>query len=466
MSAEEGEDRVELADSAPARAAAQVVAGLRAAGHAAWWVGGCVRDLALGLPPKDYDVATSALPADVGQIFSHVVEVGVAFGVVRVRERPASGGNRVEIEVATFRADGGYSDGRHPDNVRFTDAREDVIRRDFTVNGLLLDPLGEDGGLARSGRIVDFVSGLDDLRAGVLRAIGDPDARFEEDALRLLRAVRFAARFGLTIEAATAAAISGRAATLTRVSAERIRDELGAMCGGPDPVGAVSLLGRFGLLEPLWPALARMDPGLRLASARFAAASAALAARPPPSRPQQGGLAMATTITLPLGFALIFADLVAPHAAAPIPLADLAAALRLSRADGRTLAHLVVVAHELAALAADPPTGPVSLFGGVPVAVVRLLRDGHGDAALVAALADPALTTRQREQLLAWRACRASVPASGWCPDLVVDGRALQALGRRPSPRFKLALLAAEDAQIAGEDPLAAALAALDLTLR
>lgn len=192
--------------------AVEIVKRLRAAGHVAYLAGGCVRDLLLGLEPKDYDVATDAPPERVRKLFNNTQAVGAAFGVILVR----LGGS--QIEVATFRADMEYADGRHPVGVRFTSAEEDAKRRDFTINGLFLDPIDD--------RVIDFVGGQEDLRAKILRAIGEPNHRFEEDHLRLLRAVRFASRFALTIENKTSAAIASHAEHLSRISPERVGEEL------------------------------------------------------------------------------------------------------------------------------------------------------------------------------------------------------------------------------------------------
>ena len=189
--------------------AVAVVKRLRDAGHIAYFAGGCVRDTLLGLTPKDYDVATDAPPDRVRQLFSNTQAVGAAFGVILVRHRKSV------IEVATFRADLQYKDGRRPEGVVFTTAEEDAKRRDFTINGLLMDPLEGD-------KVIDYVSGQEDLKNKVLRAIGEPNHRFEEDHLRLLRAVRFAARFGLVIEPSTATAITGHAEQLKRISPARV----------------------------------------------------------------------------------------------------------------------------------------------------------------------------------------------------------------------------------------------------
>ena len=215
-------------------AAAAVVGKLRAAGHQAYFVGGCVRDLLLGREPQDFDIATSARPEQVLQLFERTFAVGAHFGVVLVATRaPGAEGEQdqeVVTEVATFRSDGAYSDGRRPDEVRFAEsAEEDVKRRDFTINGMLLDPeiLAQTG--LPSAATLDFVGGMKDLAAGVVRAIGEPRLRFSEDKLRMLRAVRFAARFGFALAATTAAAIREQAATVDQVSFERMRDELTKM---------------------------------------------------------------------------------------------------------------------------------------------------------------------------------------------------------------------------------------------
>ena len=189
---------------------------LRSRGYQAWLVGGCVRDLIMGREPKDYDIATDARPEQLIALFPKAQRVGAQFGVVLVNG----------VEVATFRSDHAYSDGRHPGRVVFeTEAKQDVLRRDFTINALLLDPAALNSPDLKSA-VIDYSGGLADIEAGIIRAIGDPERRFEEDHLRMLRAVRFAARFGFQIEAATMAAIREHHAQIARVSPERIRDEL------------------------------------------------------------------------------------------------------------------------------------------------------------------------------------------------------------------------------------------------
>jgi poly(A) polymerase len=225
--------------------ASTIVEKLRHRGFQAYLVGGCVRDLLLGREPKDYDVATSATPTQVMSIFPQTYAVGAQFGVVLV---PAPDG---DVEVATFRSDIGYSDGRHPDEVRFsTDPREDVARRDFTINGMLLDPV--------SNEVLDFVGGRKDLEAKIIRTIGDPKQRFAEDKLRMLRAVRFAARFGYTIEPATFAAIEELADEIHVVSRERVRDELTRMLTEGHARRAFLLLDESGLLPEVLPEISAM----------------------------------------------------------------------------------------------------------------------------------------------------------------------------------------------------------------
>ncbi len=239
-------------------AAAQIVARLRAQGHLAYFAGGCVRDLLLQREPRDYDVATSATPDAVISLFSRTFAVGAHFGVVLVVSGAAIG-EEIATEVATFRNDGIYSDGRHPDAVRFsTDPREDVLRRDFTINGMLLDPALLLPSADVTPAVLDFVGGQADLAAGIVRAIGDPERRFQEDKLRMLRAVRFAARFGYVIEPQTFAAIRVLAAEIVQVSRERIRDELTRMLTEGAARNAFELLDSTGLLQQVLPEAVRM----------------------------------------------------------------------------------------------------------------------------------------------------------------------------------------------------------------
>ena len=226
--------------------AIEIAHDLRSQGFQAWLVGGCVRDLVLGREPKDYDIATGARPNRLLELFPKAQLVGAQFGVVLVDG----------VEVATFRSDHSYLDGRHPQQVVFeTDVKQDVLRRDFTINALLLDPAYLDD---PAGHVVDFVGGIDDLRSGIIRAIGDPIQRFEEDHLRMLRAVRFAARFGFTIEPGTFAAVQTLHRRIARVSPERIRDELVRILTEGGARRGFELLDASGLLSDILPEVAAM----------------------------------------------------------------------------------------------------------------------------------------------------------------------------------------------------------------
>jgi poly(A) polymerase len=256
------------------RHATEIVRTLRLRGHQAYFNGGCVRDLLLGREPADYDVATDATPQQVMHIFPRTFAVGEQFGVVLVPDSPSEqclAGEVVRrstgaVEVATFRSDVGYSDGRHPDEVRFSkDPREDVQRRDFTINGMLLDPLVLDATTfdpllpdATTNGILDFVGGRDDLKAGIIRAIGEPERRFSEDKLRMLRAVRFAARFDYQIDPSTFLAIKRLAPQISQVSQERVRDELTKMLTEGRAQRAFQLLDETGLLREVLPEISKM----------------------------------------------------------------------------------------------------------------------------------------------------------------------------------------------------------------
>jgi putative nucleotidyltransferase with HDIG domain len=222
-----------------------VIAKLRSAGQQAWLVGGCVRDLLLGCHPKDYDVATDARPDRLMDLFPKSGRVGAHFGVVLVRDAFS------QVEVATFRSDGDYADGRRPDAVRFeSDPRQDVLRRDFTINGLLMDP--------DTREVLDYVGGRADLDRRIVRAIGDPVARFREDHLRMLRAIRFAARLGFEIDSATFDAIRADHALIRRVSAERVRDEIVRILTEGGARRGFELLDATGLLAEILPEIAAM----------------------------------------------------------------------------------------------------------------------------------------------------------------------------------------------------------------
>lgn len=223
--------------------AIEVVKRLRNRGFEAFWAGGCVRDRLLGRTAKDYDVATNASPQQTREVFGsrRTLDIGAAFGVIVV----LGPGGSEPVEVTTFRSDASYSDGRHPDEVYFSTAEEDAQRRDFTINGVFYDPL--------NGKYRDFVNGIHDLEIGVIRAIGDANARFGEDKLRMLRAVRFAATFAFHIDDATFSAVRSRASEITQVSAERIGAELRLMLVHDNRAKAVQLLSSSGLLKAILP---------------------------------------------------------------------------------------------------------------------------------------------------------------------------------------------------------------------
>ncbi len=227
--------------------ALQTVARLQKAGHLAFFAGGSVRDQLLGIPPIDYDIATSAKPDEVVKLFTRCIQVGAAFGVVEVLGPRDTDGEWLRTQVATFRTDGHYTDGRRPDEVVYSSPEEDAARRDFTINGLFFDPIED--------RIYDYVAGIADLNAKILRAIGDPVARFHEDKLRILRALRMAARFRLEIEPKTYAAILAMKSTIHVVSPERITEELRKMLAHPERVAGFALLRESGLLAELLPAV-------------------------------------------------------------------------------------------------------------------------------------------------------------------------------------------------------------------
>lgn len=244
-------------------AAVEIIRTLRDRGHQAYLVGGCVRDLLLRREPADYDVSTDATPDEVMRIFPETFAVGAQFGVVlvplkalgfdRIGEPEGFGGSHPNaIEVATFRSDGIYTDGRHPESVRFSrDAEHDVQRRDFTINGLMMDPMDDD-------RVIDYVGGLADLTSGIIRTIGDPALRFGEDKLRMLRAIRFSARFRYPIEEGTFAAMQRLAPEIKQVSHERIREELTKMLTEGRAKLAFELLDESGLLREVLPEVVKM----------------------------------------------------------------------------------------------------------------------------------------------------------------------------------------------------------------
>ena len=224
--------------------ALKIVKTLSDAGFKAYWAGGCVRDMIMGLQPHDYDIATDARPDQVIKLFEKTVQVGASFGVIKVLY------DSHEFEVATFRSDGIYIDGRHPEEVHFSQEKEDALRRDFTINGLFYDTSRE--------KIIDYVNGRQDIKDGIIRTINDPKERFSEDRLRLIRSVRFAAKFGYQIEKETYQALKEMAMSISEVSAERIREEFIKMITGPNPAKCIQMLDEVGMLKVFLPEVVAM----------------------------------------------------------------------------------------------------------------------------------------------------------------------------------------------------------------
>ncbi|MEI6609405.1 MAG: CCA tRNA nucleotidyltransferase [Deltaproteobacteria bacterium] len=225
--------------------AARIVLQLRSAGFEAYFVGGCVRDFVMGVVPADYDIVTSAIPDQVIALFNRTVAIGAKFGVVAV----IVGG--YSYEVATFRSDDVYIDGRRPSNVHFTCAKEDVFRRDFTVNGLLMDPV--------TGEITDYVDGLTDIQKKIIRTIGDPDKRFQEDHLRMLRAIRFTANLNFKLDSSTQESIAKKIAQIQTISAERIQDELNKLLTRGGARRGLELMAQTEMLREILPEVGAMQ---------------------------------------------------------------------------------------------------------------------------------------------------------------------------------------------------------------
>jgi poly(A) polymerase len=414
---------------------------LREAGHVAYFAGGCVRDLLLGLTPKDYDIATAAPPQRVQELFPRTQAVGVAFGVILVKYR------RSTIEVATFRSDGVYRDGRRPADVTFTTtAEEDAKRRDFTINGLFLDPL--DGN-----RVIDYVGGQADVLDRVLRAIGNPSDRFEEDHLRLLRAVRFAARFGLGVEPATAWAIARHADALRRISPERIADELRRMLAPPTRQAAWTMLWEYGLIHVIM----RMLP-------RAGGRNAPL----PTLNPGRSILlAMAPGASVSFGTALAAGTLCYEwHAAGfPVDVRLLLEKPAVQEAARAVRATLKISNEELVEMT-GVLRGPAPLLAEAEPTVARMKRylaepTSAGSRHLLAALASVGLHAER----INWLTPRlADLAATDYAPAPFVTGDDLTAAGLTPGPVFKRVLDEVYDAQLEGR--VAGKAEALNLALR
>ncbi len=437
--------------------ATEIVRTLRQNGHKAHLVGGCVRDLLLGREPADYDVATDATPDEVMRLFPRTWAVGAQFGVVLV---PVGGGGEEEkkqvlryaqddkvsgvVEVATFRSDGLYSDGRHPDQVTYTrDPKEDVQRRDFTINGLLLDPLNN--------AVLDYVGGRADLKAGIIRTIGAPERRFAEDKLRMLRAVRFAARFEYEIDPATLEAIRALGFEIEQVSRERVRDELVKMLTEGHARRAFELLDQTGLLKAVLPEVDKMH-GVE---------------QPPQFHPEGDvwvhtlllleGLPEKVSPTLAMGALLHDVGKpptfrVAPdrirfdgHVEVGVKMAEqICHRLRFSKHDTEQIARLVANHMRFSDVQEMRPSTLKRFF--------RLPRlDEHLELHRLDCLAshrDLTLYNFVREKL-------AELPAEQIRPQPLLTGDDLIAMGYTPGPQFKQILAAVEDGQLEGrlDDP-------------
>ena len=443
-----------------------IVQTLRQRGFQAYLVGGCVRDLLLGREPKDYDVATNATPQQVMGIFPETYAVGAQFGVVLVpapeegEERGAESGVSTEVspkpcavEVATFRSDIGYSDGRHPDEVRFSlDPREDVARRDFTINGMLLDPV--------SGEVLDFVGGRKDLEAGIIRTIGDAERRFGEDKLRMLRAVRFAARFEYAIDPATFAAMRKLASQIEVVSRERVRDELTRMLTEGHGRRAFLLLDESGLLKPILPEIAAMKGVEQPAEFHpegdvFVHTLLLLENLPNPCPLTLAWGALLHDVGKPATFR------VAPdrirfdsHVEVGVKIAE-GICERMRFSNDETEQILALVDNHMR-------------FGHVTrmkeSTLKRFLRMPGFDEHLALHRADCLASHRNLATYELIRQKRAEIPAEKMRPSPLMTGDDLIAAGRAPGPEFREILSAVEDAQLEGR--LASRDAALEFVRR
>jgi tRNA nucleotidyltransferase/poly(A) polymerase len=390
---------------------------LRAAGFEAYFAGGCVRDFLLGQPAKDYDIATNAAPNQVRKLFKNTQAVGAAFGVILVRQGTST------IEVATFRTDLEYRDGRRPEGVKFATAQEDAQRRDFTINGLFRDPI--------KNRIIDYVGGQADLQARVIRAIGNADERFAEDHLRLLRAVRFASRLGFNIEPSTAAAITAHAHELIRISPERIGEELRKMLMPTSRDRAYSFLQRLGLMGILFRFLPEKPD--RQATLKLFEAIAH-------GKPISFGLALATLV---IEFRI--------NATADNNIHRWLATAEVKRAVNAMRQALKISNDESAEMIGALSFG--QLLNDTPPSVAflkRFLQQPFSDDAssLMIAVQESGLSADRIGMVLA---SLDELGKGDYAPAPLITGDDLTAAGAVPGPKFKLALDAAYDAQLEGQ---------------
>jgi poly(A) polymerase len=412
--------------------ARQIVQRLRTAGFESLWAGGCVRDYLLKIEPKDYDVATNATPQQIRELFGHrrTLAVGAAFGVIAVLGPRHAG----QVEVATFRSDAQYSDGRHPDQVTFSTAEFDAQRRDFTINGLFFDPLED--------RVIDYVDGLSDLQRGIVRAIGDPYARIAEDKLRMLRAVRIASTFGFELHAATFHAVQRQAHELVIVSAERITAELRRMLTDRHRARAASLLRETGLLDVLLPESSKWYPAADWndGQASWIVTQRVLQQLHEPS------------------FAASFATLLRAgvnrdeHPGEM--LRRVCQRLRLTNAETAAIEFLLL--HEPMILAARQIAWPT---------LQRVLIDPRAGDLLNYSRAIATVLGRSLDDI-DFCAAKLALPIEQLNPPPLITGAALKAAGMRPGPVFARMLHEVRDAQLLGEITTPAAALALAERLR
>ena len=423
--------------------ATRLVRTLRQAGHEALFAGGCVRDMLLGKEAHDIDIATSARPEEVQKLFPRTVAVGAHFGVVVVLQ------DGMEFQIATFRSDGAYRDGRHPESVTFTDAEGDAKRRDFTVNGLFFDPVER--------RVLDYVDGESDLRAGILRCIGDPSARFSEDKLRLLRCVRFTASLGFRIEERTFEALLAKAAEITDVSSERIRDELVKIFTHPNRVRGFDLLDQSGLMDVLLPEVSHLK-----------------GCEQPPDFHPEGDVFVHTRLMLsllpdqvsvPLVFSVLFHDIGKP----PTFRRDETGRIRFNGHEGVSATMSTEIFHRLRFSNAETEATVTCVKNHMSFKDVKNMRV----ATLKRFLARPTIEDEMelhRVDCLGshgllynfefLREKQEEFSNAPLIPEPLITGRDLIASGRKPGPKFKQILDAVQALQLEGslltrEDALA-----------
>ena len=423
--------------------ATRLVRTLREAGHEALFAGGCVRDMLLGKEAHDIDIATSTRPEEVQKLFPRTVAVGAHFGVVVVLE------DGMEFQIATFRSDGTYRDGRHPESVTFTNAEGDAKRRDFTVNGLFFDPVDR--------RVLDYVNGESDLRAGILRCIGDPSARFSEDKLRLLRCVRFAASLGFHIEENTFDALLAKAPEITEVSAERIRDELVKIFTHPNRVRGFDLLDQSGLMEILLPEVSRLK-----------------GCEQPPDFHPEGDVFVHTRLMLsllpdhvsvPLVFSALFHDIGKP----PTFRRDETGRIRFNGHEGVSATMTTEIFHRLRFSNAETEATVTCVKNHMSFKDVKNMRV----ATLKRFLARPTIEDEMElhrvdclgshgllDNFEFLREKQLEFSNAPLIPEPLITGRDLIAAGRKPGPKFKQILDAVQALQLEGtlqsrEDALA-----------